>query len=71
MLRDFVTRFAAELTPEVGPPFITYLISPRNEAVWIKNDTFCPISGDKVLQELKNLGYEVETNSNLTGPNFR
>lgn len=68
---DFVTRFAAELTPEVGPPFITYLISPRNEAVWIKNDTFCPISGDKVLQELKNLGYEVETNSNLTGPNFR
>jgi len=56
---DFVVRFAAELTPEVGPPFLTYLISPRNEAEWIKNDTFCPVSREKVVSKLKKLGYEV------------
>ncbi len=54
---DFVARFAAESTPEVGPPFITYLISPRNEAVRIINDTFCPIDTGEVLQKLKRLGY--------------
>lgn len=52
---DFVARFAAELTPEVGPPFLTYLISPHNNAVKIINKTFCPISPDKVLQKLKSL----------------
>ena len=56
---DFVARFAAELTPEVGPPFLTYLISPHNEAMRIKNDTFCPISHDEVFQKLRNLGYRV------------
>lgn len=56
---DFVARFAAELTPEVAPPFFTHLISPRNQVELIKNDTFCPVSHDEVSQKLKGLGYEV------------
>lgn len=53
---DFVVRFASEITPEVAPPFITYLISPRNEATWIKNDNLRPISQDKVAKMLSDLG---------------
>ena len=62
-LGDFVVRFAGELTPEVGPPFITYLISPHNQAVSIKNNTLCPISQNKVLRKLGDLGYEIQTES--------
>jgi hypothetical protein len=49
---DFVVRFAAELTPEVGPPFITFLISNQNEVAWVKNDSFCPISKNEVASKL-------------------
>ena len=52
---DFVVRFAAELTPEVGPPFITFLISSQNEVAWVKNDSFCPVSEDKMASKLKSL----------------
>jgi hypothetical protein len=57
---DFVIRFGAELTPEVGPPFLTYLISPRNESVKIRNDQLCPVNSDVVINELRNLGYVVQ-----------
>lgn len=40
---DFVARFAAELTPEVGPPFSTCLIFPDNSIAVIENDSFCPV----------------------------
>lgn len=50
---DFVARFAAELTREVGPPFLTWLISPRNQVEWIKNDKLCPVSRDKVCKSLR------------------
>jgi hypothetical protein len=54
---DFVARFAAELTPEVGPPFYTFLISPHNKIKMIKNDLLSPISRDQVVEELIELGY--------------
>jgi hypothetical protein len=54
---DFVVRFGAELTPEVGPPFLTYLISPRNESAKIKNDNLCPVNPVTVAGELCRLGY--------------
>lgn len=54
---DFVARFAAELTPEVGPPFYTYLISPKNEIGILKNKLLCPIDRNSVKQKLLELGY--------------
>jgi hypothetical protein len=41
---DLIVRFAAELTPEVGPPFLTCLIFPDNSIQEIRNDTFSPLS---------------------------
>lgn len=54
---DFVVRFAAELTPEVGPPFITFLISPQNEVARVKNDSFRPVNENEVASKLESLGY--------------
>ncbi len=54
---DFVVRFAAELTPEVGLPIDTYLISPRNKVEQIRNDKLCPIDRNEVLQKLIKLGF--------------
>lgn len=54
-LGDLVVRFAAEVTPEVGPPFFTYLISPLNEAVTIRNDGLCPINRQIISQKLREL----------------
>ncbi len=54
---DFIARFAGELTPEVGPPFLTYLISPQNQAKRIQNGGFSPIAVEEVLCKLKELGY--------------
>jgi hypothetical protein len=59
-LGDLVVRFAAEVTPEVEPPFFTYLISPLNRAVKIKNDSFHPIKRDAISQKLKELAEEEE-----------
>ena len=55
-LGDFVMRFASELTPEVGLPLFTYLISPSNQVERIRNDTFCPLSDDEILSKLTSLG---------------
>lgn len=41
---DFVARYSAELTPEVGPPFNTNLIFPNNEILTIQNASFSPIN---------------------------
>ena len=53
---DFVARFAAELTPEVGPPFYTFLISPENQLQWIKNNSFCPVAESDVVKTLEGFG---------------
>ena len=54
-LGDLVVRFAAEITPEVGSPFLTYLISPHNKAVTIRNDSICPINPQIISQKLREL----------------
>ncbi|HEX9370722.1 MAG TPA: hypothetical protein VF897_06930 [Roseiflexaceae bacterium] len=53
---DFAVRFAAELTPEVGPPFFMWLISPDNQVQVIKNEMLCPVSEDKIGERLRKLG---------------
>jgi len=51
-LGDFVARFAAELTPEVGPPFLTVLILPDNSVKYLRNDTLCPLAAKDVQDRL-------------------
>jgi hypothetical protein len=46
---DFVARFAAELTQEVGPPFETAIISVDNEIEVVSNNSFAPLD-DKILE---------------------
>jgi hypothetical protein len=48
-MADFVVRFAAEITPEVGPPFITYLVTNNNVALTINNKTRCPIPSERII----------------------
>lgn len=55
---DFVVRFSAEMTPEVGPPFLTHIISPRNQIVVFADHTFCPIPLDTIKEGFLRLGYE-------------
>jgi hypothetical protein len=57
---DYAVRLGANITPEVGPPFITYLISPKNETVMIRNDNkLSSINPDIVIGGLRKLGYKV------------
>lgn len=50
---DFVTRFAAEITPEVGPPFFYHLIFPDNSIETLRNDSFSPLElPPKILDKL-------------------
>jgi hypothetical protein len=53
---DFVVRFAAELTPEVGPPFLIHMISRENRIEKVINRNFNPIDGDEVQNKLEILG---------------
>jgi hypothetical protein len=59
-LTDFVIRFGAEITPEVGPPFISLLISRKNEIVTINNDKFSPLEDRLVIEKFHALGYAVQ-----------
>ena len=56
-LGDLIARFASELTPEVGPPFTTYLISRTNQVEYIRNQDRCPIALDEVEDRLKRMGF--------------
>jgi hypothetical protein len=49
---DFMVRFAGELTPEVGPPFLTSVISRDNRVQMIKNGGFCRLDPDSVSLKL-------------------
>ncbi len=51
-LCDFVARFAAEITPQVGPPFVIHLIFPDNSIEKIENTSFSPISVENMLSVL-------------------
>ena len=55
-LSDFVVRFSAEITPEVGPPFKTFLITPDNQVETLINEELKPIICAKVLTLLEKLG---------------
>ena len=54
-LTDFINRFASELTPEVGPPFNYYLISPKNKIIKFNNPNILPIDHDIVSSAIKSL----------------
>lgn len=54
---DLVTRFASELTPQVGPPFLTFIIAPNNKIRHVKNETFCPIDRTVTRNTLEKMGY--------------
>jgi hypothetical protein len=43
LLCDFVARFAAEITPQVGPPFHTHLIFPGNTLEKFVNTSLTPL----------------------------
>jgi Uma2 family endonuclease len=62
-LSDFIVRFASEITFEVGPPFLTALISPRNQVSVFRNDCLQPIERRLVLEHLIRLGYEIKGSS--------
>jgi hypothetical protein len=52
---DFIARFAAEMTPEVGAPFYTYIIFPDNSINLISNESLSPFSLEKnILRKLEN-----------------
>jgi len=42
-LCDFIARFAAEITPQVGPPFVINLILSDNSIHTIENTSYAPI----------------------------
>lgn len=50
-LCDLISRFAAEMTPQVGPPFIAHFIFPGNRIEKIENKSFNPMS----LQSVEHL----------------
>jgi len=50
-----VPRFAAEITQEVGPPFISYIISPSNQIATISRNDFSPLTRDEVRATLNRL----------------
>ena len=55
---DLVPRFAAEFTPEVGPPFITHLFSPGNRGLHIVNKGLSPLPRPRILDALRTIGYD-------------
>jgi hypothetical protein len=60
---DFVARFAAELTPEVGPPITTVIISHRNQIARLVNESFVPLQSEQIRLKLDELA-----NDPTTGP---
>lgn len=55
-LADFVVRFAAEITPEVGPPFFIQAMGSDNQGFRFRNDALSPLDPDLIASELSNLG---------------
>ena len=54
-LCDFIARFAAEVTPEVGPPFVMHLVFADNSIEKIENNSFSPISLQAIAPVLPRL----------------
>lgn len=45
---DLLCRIAAELTPEVSPPFHIYFVAPGNQIERLINPAFAPVDTEKV-----------------------
>jgi hypothetical protein len=58
-LGDLVARFAAEITPEVGPPFVTQIVNQENEIAVLRNDSLCPLEESQIRASLEQLDYQV------------
>jgi hypothetical protein len=56
---DFVLRFGGEMTPEVGPPFLTQIISPKNHIATFNNHGFSAVPAGAVREAFRALGYTV------------
>jgi hypothetical protein len=52
---DFIMRFASELTPEVGPPFITHILSQQNQVITLRNERFSPMNLEMIEKKLHKL----------------
>jgi hypothetical protein len=57
---DFIARTAAELTPQVGPPYYTLLISPENRVERIKHAINQSLNPDHVKVALRLLFHPIE-----------
>jgi len=57
---DYIARFASEITPEVGPPFITYLIGANNNSVKIFHQDLIPLDKNGLREYLKTIGGRIE-----------
>jgi hypothetical protein len=55
---DFVVRFASELTPQVGPPFSTFIINPQNQIEIIRSESLTPLAITDIQMRLKLLKIE-------------
>ncbi len=54
-LCDFIARFASEITPQVGPPFVINLIFPDNSIEKIVNTAYSPISLQSIASVIPKL----------------
>ncbi len=54
-LCDFIARFASEITPQVGPPFVINLIFPDNSIEKIVNTAYSPISLQSIVSVIPRL----------------
>jgi hypothetical protein len=52
-LADLVTRFSAEISKDVGPPFYYHLVSPGNTITTLKNASLCPLDDDVIKKALE------------------
>jgi hypothetical protein len=53
LLADLTLRFSSEITPQVGTPFLYFVISKANTAATLRNDTLTPINRDYVIDIIK------------------
>ena len=53
----FVVRFGGEMTPQVGPPFGTNIISPHKRMEQFANHSFHPVPRGYIQDAFRRLGY--------------
>lgn len=48
LLTDLTLRFASEITPQVSPPFLIFMITKTNDVAVLRNDLLTPLSPESV-----------------------